>query len=98
MNDLRPCPFCGESSLRRNKPNNFMPEYICCDTCGGTNGASVWNTRASDEVIRGLVEALEICKERFDFYRSVRGDDGALKPAVDATEKALAQAREYLGE
>ena len=54
------------------------------------------NTRASDEVIRGLVVELEIIKKTFDWYRAVRGGDGVLKPAVEATEKAIIKINEYL--
>ena len=52
------------------------------------------NTRASDEVIRGLVEALETMME------AVRGgwQKHELEGDWEQSEKALAQARKYLGE
>jgi len=39
--------------------------------------------------LREMRNALMICKETFDFYRTVRGCDGALEDAVEAVNKAL---------
>lgn len=55
------------------------------------------NTRASDEVIRGLVDALERQARCSDFLlkgKTVRDYD----ETCGETEKALAQARKHLGE
>ena len=38
---------------------------------------------------RKMREALETCKQVFDWYREIRGSDGALKIAVDAVNAAL---------
>ena len=38
---------------------------------------------------RKMREALETCKQVFDWHREIRGSDGALKTAVDAVNDAL---------
>ena len=103
MNNLRPCPFCG------NKINNngcFKSDigaayWVRCPNCrsegptaihGTDQAGELWNTLASDEVIRGLVEALEWISE--DGHAMGSMTIGSRNRLL----KALAQAREHLGE
>lgn len=60
MEELRECPFCSSENLRRDKPNNFMPEYIHCEDCGGMNGVVGWNTRATDPLLDEMARAFEV--------------------------------------
>lgn len=71
MDGLRECPFCGNKELRRNKLNNFIPEYIHCDKCGGMNNSVAWNTRASDKMIRELID--EMIRELIKVVESMIG-------------------------
>ena len=68
MMKLKPCPFCGSEDLRRDKPNSFIPEYIHCEDCGGTNGAVSWSTRATDPLMKEMAAALVATDKFADEY------------------------------
>jgi cell shape-determining protein MreC len=46
---------------------------------------------AKDTRIKELEEVLHKCKDTFDFYRKVRGSDGALAEVVQAVEAAISK-------
>lgn len=91
MDELRECPFCGNKELRRNNPNNFIPEYIHCDECGGMNGLVAWNTRAADEIIHELLKALD------DFMAAAVTDDlDDIEQTINSIEQTINKAKIFL--
>ena len=104
MSELKPCPFCG-SPIANNgcfKSDIGAAYWVRCPLCkaegptaiyGTDQAGELWNTRASDEVIRGLVEAL---KEIINENEGWIGDHSDKMTRI--AEKVLAQARKHLGE
>ena len=98
MDELKPCPFCG-SPIANNgcfKSDTGVAYWVRCPLCkaegptaihGTCQAGELWNTRASDEVIRGLVEALE------DIIKDAKGYESRSGKTVSwcvMGEKALA--------
>lgn len=97
---LMECPFCGSKDLRRDRPNNFIPEYIHCEDCGGMNGSVAWNTRTTDSLMEKMADALEDLTERAnrgrEWLRTGPSGSGGNWGIFDTTiaEQALQEYRE----
>ena len=78
-NELKPCPFCGESEqLATNRPNTFFADsYIHCYSCGAKGSTQMppahikaWNTRAPTDIakpdIKITMESPEAIRARYD--------------------------------
>ena len=57
MDELKPCPFCGESAVETRTDDNGISWYIFCNDCGVMCGYAMskkdaieaWNRRSSDD-------------------------------------------------
>lgn len=108
--DLKPCPFCGGESEFERFGTGRISTIVVCQDCGCRlespetfNHGSHWNTRASDELIRELVEALEewmpsieaetMASHLMDGFRPKRNPHDE---ALHRTKQTLAKAIAYI--
>ena len=87
MEELKTCPFCQPTNICRDKPNNFMPEYIHCEDCGCVNGLVAWNTRATDPLLKEMAEALLIAKDIINRYANNNKRIAGYSNIEDALQK-----------
>lgn len=65
--ELKPCPFCGETSLTIEDNQKVQDVHVLCKDCGAKISfegirytvASRWNTRPIEQVLQKRIEALE---------------------------------------
>ena len=95
---LKACPSC--DSKAKEQGDEYSERIVCGGQCGMATEwhedvrlmREAWNTRASDEVISELIEALEWILE--DGYAMAIMTIGSR----DRLLKALAKAKDYIGE
>jgi len=78
--ELKPCPFCGSTKLK-HRPDSLAQGdvgYVMCCDCLIYASVKSWNTRAPDETVKGVVEALEVLEKHIAKYEL------AFKHAEDA--------------
>ena len=65
--ELKPCPFCGETSLIIEDHENVQDVHVLCKDCGARISfegirytvASRWNTRPVEHALQKRIEELE---------------------------------------
>lgn len=102
MEELKPCPFCTSAAVLLKEEStsiHYLPKTAMCDECDakieGDNCVELWNTRATDPLIKEMAMALE---EIVDDAKSYESRHGKKVSWLKRGEQALQKYREHRGD
>jgi len=100
--DLKPCPFCGGTSIRR-----LRLHYDCLD-CGGRNNFANWNTRPLEDALKAKLascQEADAVEYRDGVIANLQGmieaglaREAGLKAKLDVAARLAESTRECVGE